>query len=104
MAIRGCAEVRSITDRECVEWLESNDIDAISNRGFTELTGDYEVFFAAPKDARAQQNLARELVDWVGPFDVALLRVTDWPAFKPEEMAILLRLRLGHAEDRRLID
>jgi hypothetical protein len=93
-----------LTDAECREWLQQEDIDAVDSRGFPEVVGDYEVFFAAPKEARAQQMLAREMVEWVGEFDAALLWLSDWPAYRPEEMAIALALRRAHGEERHLID
>src|SRR5437867_109823 len=96
--------MRVITSAECLEWLESHEIDRADERGFPEIVGEYEVFFAAPEKARVQRILARELVEWVGAFERALLWVADWTAYEPEEMAVALALRRAHAESRHLID
>ncbi len=93
-----------LTNKECLEWLEARDIDGVSAEGWPEVVGDYEVFFAAPTEARAQGLLARDLVAWVGEFETALFWLSDWPAYKLDEMAIALSLRRAHGEQRWLID
>jgi hypothetical protein len=96
--------MQCITPPECLDWLEAKKIDAVSDRGFPEVVGNYEVFFAAPDKARLQTILARELVEWIGEFETVLFWISDWPAYKPEEMAIITALRRAHGEDRWLID
>jgi hypothetical protein len=71
--------MRCITSVECLEWLELHEIDAVCERGFPKVVGDYEVFFAAPTEARTQQSLAREMIEWVGAFDTALFWISEWP-------------------------
>lgn len=96
--------MRCLTNKECLEWLETRDIDGVSAEGWPEVVGDYEVFFAAPREARSQGLLARDLVTWVGEFETALFWLSDWPFYKPDEMAIALGLRRAHKEQRQLID
>jgi len=96
--------MKCITNRECLEWLEEHAIDASTPEGWPEVVGDYEVFFAAPRDARAQGLLARDLVAWLGGFETGLFWLTDWPFYKPDEMAIISGLRRAHGEHRGLID
>ena len=96
--------MKCITNRECLEWLEEHAIDASTPDGWPEVVGDYEVFFAAPRDARAQGLLARDLVAWLGGVETGLFWLTDWPFYKPDEMAIISGLRRAHGEQRRLID
>ena len=96
--------MKCITNRECLEWLEEHAIDASTPEGWPEMVGDYEVLFAAPRDAHAQGLLARDLVAWVGAFKTGLFWLRDWPFYKPDEMAVISGVRRGHGEQRRLID
>ena len=96
--------MKCLTNKECLDWLEARDIDGVTAEGWPEVVGDYEVFCAAPRDARAQGLLARDLVTWVGEFETALFWLSDWPFCKPDEMAIISGLRRAHGEQRRLID
>ena len=96
--------MKCLSNRECLEWLETRDIDGASAEGWPEVVGDYEILCAAPKEARAQALLARDLVAWVGEFETVLFWLSDWPFCKPDEMAIALGLRHGHGERRQLIE
>lgn len=96
--------MKCITNRECLEWLDDHAIDAATAEGWPEMVGDYDVLFDAPKDSRTQGLLARDLVAWFGAFETALFWLTDWPFYKPDEMAIIDGLRRAHGEGRRLID
>lgn len=96
--------MKCLTDKECLEWLENRGIDGVSAEGWPEVVGDYEVFFAAPRESRTQALLARDLVTWVGEYETALFWLSDWPFYKPEEMATILDLRRAHGEQRQLID
>jgi hypothetical protein len=93
-----------LTEKECCEWLLSHDIDAVDARGFPEVVGDYEVLFAAPTQAARQRILAKSLVQWIGPYNVALFWLSEWTAYEEEEMALACALRRGHGEKRMLID
>ena len=93
-----------LANKECLDWLESRGIDGVTPEGWPGVVGDYEVYCAAPETSRAQGLLARDLVGWVGKFERALFWVSDWPFYKPDEMAITLALRRAHGEKRRLID
>jgi hypothetical protein len=96
--------MKCFTNTECLEWLESHRIEGVSAEGWPEVVGDYEVLFAAPRDARAQGLLARDLVAWVGEFEAALFWLSDWPFYKADEMAIISGLRRAHGEHRKLLD
>ena len=96
--------MRCLTNSECAEWLRSHEIDGVSKHGSQEVTGDFEILFAAPREARIQACLVRELVAWVGEFKTALFWISDWPFYKPDEMAIVEGLRRAHGECRRLIE
>jgi hypothetical protein len=96
--------MKCITDTQCVEWLKTRDIDGAAANGRPKMVGDHELLFAAPKAARVQLFLARDLVTWVGGFERALFWVSDWPFYKPEEMAIALGLRRAHQEVRQFIE
>jgi hypothetical protein len=96
--------MKCLTNSECLEWLEAHAIDAATAEGWPEMVGDYDVKFAAPREARAQGLLARDLVAWIGEFETTLFWLTDWPFYKPDEMAIISGLRRAHGEQRRLID
>jgi len=95
--------MRCLSDVECLDWLEVNNIDAADERGLPEAVGDCEILFAAPTVGRTQQRVARELVEWLGNFENALLWIADWPLYQPEEMAIVLTMRRGYAEHRALL-
>jgi DNA-directed RNA polymerase beta' subunit len=41
------------------------------------------------------------LVLWLGGFDAGLFWLTDWPFYKPDEMAIISGLRHAHGEQRK---
>jgi len=96
--------MRCITNSECLEWLEEHAIDASTPEGCPEVVRGYVVSFAAPRDARAQGFLARDLVAWLGAFETGFFWLTDWPFYEPDEMAIISGLRRAHGEQRHLID
>jgi len=96
--------VKCITSSDCGEWLRAYDIEALTENGSPCVIGDYEIFFSAPTLSRRQQNLSRDLSAWIGEFETALLWFSDWPFYKPDEMAMISRLREAHGERRGLID
>jgi hypothetical protein len=96
--------MKTLTGKGCIAWLKANSIEAVNDRGRPEVVGDYEVLFATPVGARAQKCLARDIVEWVGELQTALLWLTDWPFYKPEEMALIRALRRGGDSPRPLID
>jgi len=96
--------MKCITNRECLEWLDAHAIDAVTTEGWPEIVGDYEIMFSAPPNSRTQALLAHDLVEWVGRFETALLWLTDWPFYKPEEMALISQFRWANGEQRQLID
>ena len=90
--------MRVLTKAEIARWSNARNVP------LAPATGLFELLFVAPGEARKQANLARALVEWLGPFDAALVHATDWPFYKPDEMAIVDSLRRGHGDRRRLID
>lgn len=84
--------------------MKSRHIDGVSEEGRPVIIGGYEVFVAAPKDDRVQRLLARDLVAWARRFETALLWLSDWPFYKPDETAIVSGLRDAHGEQRSLLD
>jgi hypothetical protein len=96
--------MKCLTNKECLEWLESHRIDAVSAESWPVVVGDYEVYFAAPNKARDQGQIACDLVTWLGEFETGLLWLSDWPFYRPHEMAITLGLRHAHGEHRQIIE
>ncbi|RPJ85913.1 MAG: hypothetical protein EHM18_08910 [Acidobacteria bacterium] len=96
--------MQCLTTTECTDWLDAHGMGGFSPKTGPEDPIDGELLFAAPKEARTQANLARALVNWLGELDVLLLWITDWPFYKPDEMAIALGLRKAHGEDRLVIE
>ena len=96
--------MQCLTPFEAAEWLRARRIAGLCEDGSPNVFGDYEVFADAPKDARVQQRLARDLVSWVGDFESALFWLTDWPFYEADEMALISSLRGSHGEHRPLIE
>jgi hypothetical protein len=96
--------MRCLTPPESADWLRIRRIEGLCEDATPCALGDYEVFATAPRDARAQQRLARDLVSWLGESEAALFWLTDWPFYKADEMALVSSLRKSHGEHRRLIE
>jgi len=96
--------MQCLTPSESADWLRSRRIEGFCRDGVPCVFGDYEVFAGAPRDARAQQSLARDLVSWLGEFESALFWLTDWPFYQADEMALISSLRRSHGEHRLLIE
>lgn len=87
--------MRTLSNDECETWCEESRADRI---------GEFHVLVSTPRDSHVQAQFARFLIDWIGPFDEALLWHTDWPFYRPDEMALIDGLRRSHGETRRLIE
>lgn len=96
--------MRCLTDAECANWLRAQNILDLKSRKDPYLFGEYELMAHAPKRARGQSKLAREMVEWLGPFESVLCWVTDWPFYRPDEMAIVSAIRQSSGETRHLIE
>jgi hypothetical protein len=96
--------MKCLNQAECAEWLRQQKIEVLSTDNTPHVIGDYEIAFHTPNESYAQQNLARDLIAWIGEFDFALFWITDWPFRKPDEDALISQLRKGHGENNRLID
>ncbi|KAF0177662.1 MAG: hypothetical protein FD161_2306 [Limisphaerales bacterium] len=96
--------MRCFTGEECSGWLRDRNIIDLKPGESPYLFGEYELMVHAPQRARMQSILAREMVEWFGPYESLLCWVDDWPFYKPEEMAILSAIRRASGETRHLID
>ena len=96
--------MRCLTNLECARWLASASIDAVGEDHLPRLTGDYELVFQAPAEARTQRLLARDLAAWLDGDGEVLLWLTAWPFQRPDEVALLTGLRRGHGERRSLAE
>jgi hypothetical protein len=96
--------MQCLTPFEADEWLRACRIADLREDGLPGVLGNYAVFADSPRDARAQQRLARDLVSWVGDFESALLLLTDWPFYEVDEMALISSLRRSHGEHRLLVE
>src|SRR3954469_4529077 len=93
-----------LTSSESIDWLRTHHIEGLCVDGTPCVFGNYEVFAAAPRDARAQQRLARDLVSWLGDFKSACFWLTHWPFYQADEAALISSLRKSHGEHRLLIE
>lgn len=48
--------------------------------------------------------MLRNLVLLAGPFEAALLHITDWSLYSADEMAVVSELRKAHGDGRALIE
>ncbi|HVU26393.1 MAG TPA: hypothetical protein VHG71_01490 [Verrucomicrobiae bacterium] len=96
--------MKCLTQIECVEWLRQQKISALCEDNSPCVIGDFEIAFHTPTESCTQQNLARDLIAWIGEFDSALFWITDWPFHKKDEDALIWRLRKNHGENNWLID
>ena len=93
-----------LTRDQCISWVVTNDINGIDENGEPSVVGEHGIRFRAPVKAREIERLSSDMVHWVGRYEQALLWVTDWPFYLPEEMALVQALRRSHQDSRQLID
>jgi hypothetical protein len=96
--------MQTLTDSECVAWLHTCGVPELAAAPRHEVPSAHKIVFDSPTASRLQANLARALVEWLGPFNSALLWVTDWPFYKVEEMVLIAACRKAHGEQRPLIE
>jgi len=96
--------MKCLTGIECSDWLKSHSIiEAPYNYNLAYVKSNY-TRFDPPKTSSHLIAFTRHFFDWVGDFESALLQMTDWPLYKPDEMAIISAVRRSHEETRRLIE
>ena len=96
--------MKCLNKSECAEWLRQHQIKALCDDNTPCVIGDYEIAFHTPKESSAQQNLARDLIAWLGEFESALFWITDWPFHKADEDTLISQLRKSHGENTLMID
>lgn len=62
------------------------------------------VRFEIPSRAGVQIALSEALVSAIPDVSRSLLWVSDWPLYKEQEMALMMRIRAGYGESRLLIE
>lgn len=89
--------MKTLSDLECTAWLaERQRLEApYGKRGVAQ---------AAQFPVRPESRLVSDLARAFSPFAMALLQVTDWSPYQPEDMAVISAVRAAHGEHRPLID
>ena len=89
--------MKFLSDLECTAWL-------VARHRLEAPYGRPEVTQSAQFPLRPESRLASDLVRVFSHFKVALLQITDWSLYQPDEMAVVSAVRAAHGEHRRLID
>ena len=92
--------MQCLTESECRDWLAGAGLDASLWSQPTALAGGFELGCQIPPEARTQHLLAREFAGWLEATEAGLLWMVEWRYHKPDEGALLRRLRRGHGESR----
>jgi hypothetical protein len=95
--------MKCLTNAECSDWLRNQRM-VEEPYGEPLPVGSHYKQFAPPTSARHLAAFSRHLFDWLGNYDTALLHITDWGLYKPDEMAVIQAIRRSHGEHRMLID
>src|SRR5262245_12746362 len=95
--------MRTLRRQECSEWLVANSIPEAPYDRPTQTARFYERALV-PVPPLEQAALVRQVISGCEPFNVALLQFTDWPFYKPDEMAVLCGLRALHGDPGHLIE
>jgi hypothetical protein len=84
--------VKTLTDDACSEWLASHKIPA--DPYYSEQTRPpYYEQFPLPRHALSSSAVLRSIVTCAEPFETALLHITDWALYSPDEMAVVEHVR-----------
>jgi hypothetical protein len=94
--------VKTLTNDACSDWLASHDI-AEAPYGLERTSIPYREQFPLPDAPQRISSIARCVVEVSEPFGEALLHFTDWPLYRPDEMALVTAIRAAYDEQRYLI-
>lgn len=96
--------MKVLSNAEVSAWLVSHGIqEAPYSKVASNEEGGFEQI-AIPPQASGQSFFAQNLVKEVQPFGSALLHITDWAHYIPQQMATLVAIRASCGETRSLID
>jgi hypothetical protein len=95
--------VKTLTDAACADWLTARKLVGepyVSK----ESRHPHCEQFPLPRHASSAAAMFRSIVTCAEPFDVALLHITDWAHYSPDEMAIVAHVRKACGERLPLIE
>ncbi|PYO56087.1 MAG: hypothetical protein DMD83_16230 [Candidatus Rokuibacteriota bacterium] len=95
--------MKMLTEKTCSEWLATKSVPQAPYSQRKRAVPFYEQV-KLPAEALRQTAVARQLVASCEPFGSALLQFTDWPFYKPDEMAVLCGLHTLHGDSRPMIE
>lgn len=95
--------MKTLTDDGCSEWLASRKLLADPHYTSDARPPFYEQF-PLPQHALSSSAIFRSIVACVEPFETALLHITDWALYAPDEMAVVSHVRQAFGEHRPLIE
>lgn len=94
--------MQTLTDNGCSDWLASRKLLA-NPYGSPDSRHSFCDQFPLPNTLRVS-SLFRSILDCIGPFEAALLHVTDWTPYDPDEMAVVAHVRQAFGELRPMIE
>lgn len=92
-----------LTDEECSKWLAFHKLPADPYRSRGSKPPFYEQF-QLPHHPFRISALFRSVLYCAEPFETALLHITDWGLYEPDQMAVIAGVRKAHGEHRPLIE
>lgn len=95
--------MKTLTEDECSRWLVNHQIE---EDPYGRLPYQAPWCNQFPIDTRPSRSshICRRIVEIAEPFSKALLHITDWSLYQPDEMAVVSALRAAHDEQRWLIN
>lgn len=84
--------VKTLTNEDCSAWLASHKLAADPYYS-KETRPPYCEQFPLPQHALGSSAMLRSIVTCAEPFESALLHVTDWALYSPDEAAVVSQLR-----------
>lgn len=94
--------MKTLTNKDCSEWLASQNLAADPYYA-EETRPPYYKQFPLPQHALSSSAVLRSIVIRAGPFESALLHITNWALYSPDEMAIVSQVRQACGERLPLI-
>ncbi len=95
--------MKTLTNEDCSEWLASRKLRPDPYYS-PEARPPYCEQFPLSDKTLNVFALFRSIVECIQPFDTALLHVTDWSPYHPDEMALIVHVRQAFGERRPLIE